>query len=118
MKYYELSKKLDSIETRSAWDRGIVHYANVLLDCVDPMEEVAENLERVLLNGAEDWEQYSWGGCAYVDNESIAKLLCTPSEFKRKKGGKLKPNSKEEWLDTQARACLQACILLEKLARD
>lgn len=114
MKYYELSEKLDNLKTRSAWDKGVKHYADVLLDCVDPMEEVSENLEKTLLNGAKDWKQYSWGGSAYVDNESIAKVLCTPSEFKKKK---LRPNSKEEWLDTQARACFQACRLLEKLAR-
>ena len=117
MKYYELSKMLDDVNVRSAWDKGVKHYADVLLDCVDPMEEVSENLEVTLLNGAKDWKEYSWGGCAYVDNESIAKVLCTPSEFKKKKGGELKPNASEEWLDTQARACFQACRLLEKLAR-
>lgn len=117
MKYYELSEMLEDVNARSAWDKGVKHYADFLLDCVDPMEEVAENLEKVLLNGAKDWHEYSWGGCAYVYNRNIAKVLCTPSEFKRKKGGALKPNSSEEWLDTQARACFQACKLLEKLAR-
>ena len=115
MKYYELSGKLESIKTRSAWDKGVKHYADVLLECVNQMEEVSENLEVTLLNGAKNWEQYSWGGCAYVDNESIAKVLCTPSEFKRTKGGKLKPNANEEWLDTQARACKQAFQLLKDL---
>ena len=118
MKYYELMEKVDNLNPRSAWDKGVKHYADLLLDCVDPMEEVAENLEKVLLNGAEDWKQYSWGGCAHIYNSNIAKVLCTPSEFKRKKHGELKPNASEEWLDTQARACLQACRLLEKLARD
>lgn len=117
MKYYELMEKVDNLKTRSAWDKGVAHYAGMLLDCVDPMEEVAENLKEVLLNGAKDWHEYSWGGCAFVYNRSIAKVLCTPSEFKKKKGGELKPNSSEEWLDTQARACAQACRLLEKLAR-
>lgn len=116
MKYYELSEMLEDVNARSAWVKGVKHYADVLLDCVDPMEEVSENLEKTLLNGAKDWKEYSWGGCAYVDNESIAKVLCTPSEFKRTKGGKLKPNANEEWLDTQARACFQACKLLEDLA--
>ncbi len=117
MKYYELMEKVDNLNPRSAWDKGVKHYADLLLDCVDPMEEVAENLEEVLLNGAEDWKQYSWGGCAHIYNSNIAKVLCTPSEFKRKKHGELKPNASEEWRDTQARACLQACRLLEKLAR-
>lgn len=117
MKYYELMEKVNNLKTCSAWDKGVAHYAEVLLDCVDPMEEVAENLKETLLNGAKNWPEYSWGGCAYIDNESIAKVLCTPSELKKKKGGKLKPNSGEEWLDTQARACFQACRLLEKLAR-
>ena len=47
MKYYELSEKLDDIKARSAWDKGVKHYADVLLDCVDPMEEVAKTWKKL-----------------------------------------------------------------------
>lgn len=111
-------EKVNNVKAHSAWDKGVAHYAEVLLDCVDPMEEVSENLENTLLNCAKDWHEYSWGGCAYIDNESIAKVLCTPSEFKKKKGGKLRPNATEEWLDVQARACSQAYRLIKTFAKE
>lgn len=34
--------------------------------------------------------------------------LCTPSELRRTHNGERRPNSREEWLDTQARALYQA----------
>ena len=46
----------------------------------------------------------------------IAKRLGT-SEFKKSKNGESNPNSREEWLDVQARALTQAEILIIRLAR-
>lgn len=42
----------------------------------------------------------------------IAELLCSPSELKRKKYGERRPNSREEWLDVQARALAQAAACI------
>ena len=101
---------------RSAWYRGVTAYA---LDLVEELEERIKRegrepesraeLTEWLLNGADSWSAYSWGDCSYVYDSNIAERLCTPSEFKRKRGGELKPNSREEWLDVQARALSQAC---------
>jgi hypothetical protein len=60
------------------------------------------------LNGAKDWSQYSWGGCSLIYDAAIARRLCTPSELKKTRNGERRPNSNEEWLDTQARALNQA----------
>lgn len=38
----------------------------------------------------------------------IAAALCTPSELKKTRNGDRRPNSREEWLDVQARALRQA----------
>ena len=46
----------------------------------------------------------------------IAKRLGT-SELKKSKNGENKPNSREEWLDTQARALTQAERLIIRLAK-
>ena len=73
----------------------------------DP-ETVAE-LKAWMLNGATDWREYSWGGCSLIYDGDIAERLCTPSELKKTRGGERRPNSREEWLDTQARALYQAC---------
>ena len=94
---------------RSAWNRGVYDYAFMLLDDRNDVKEFHEtDLKEVLLNGASSWHEYSWGGCSLVYDEDIAKALCTPSELKRRDYGRLKPNSREEWLDVQARALFQA----------
>lgn len=111
-------QNLTKMSTRSAWNRGVNEYAGELLDSLeeaieggyfDPDDLAAPKLvTRALLNGAQDWGQYSWGGCSLIYNRDIAARLCTPSELKRTHNGERRPNAKEEWLDTQARALRQA----------
>ena len=61
-----------------------------------------------MLNGAQDWNKYSWGGSSLIYDGDIAERLCTPSELKKTRNGERRPNGREEWLDTQARALHQA----------
>jgi hypothetical protein len=71
-------------------------------------------VDRALLNGAADWNQYSWDGCSLCYDGQIAERLCTPSELKKTRHGERRPNSREEWLDTQARALFQASNRVKK----
>lgn len=110
-----LRKAADIIEARkdrSAWDKGVNAYALDLLDNLADLtpDDLAgpEAVRRALLNGADTWEQYSYGGCALIYDSDIAERLCTPSELRRCKGGDRNPNSRENWLDVQARALFQA----------
>lgn len=102
---------LEARKDRSVWDRGVTLYA---FDLLDHMEENAEywneceTVEKFFLNGARDWKQYSWGGCALCYDADIAIRLCTPSELKKTDNGNRRPNQCEEWLDVQARALYQA----------
>lgn len=115
-----MQKSIDCISPRSAWGRGVKLYACELLgslaECVEwahkngepsPLES-RETVRAALLNGAEDWSQYSWGGCALIYDGDIAARLCSPSELRRKRGGELPPNAAEDWLDVQARALRRA----------
>lgn len=98
----------------SAWKRGVQGYALGMLEDLDPDLDLRPGrTERALLNGAHDWAEYSWAGCALVYDEDIAKAVCTPGELTRTRGGRLRPNEAEEWLDVQARACFQACELVK-----
>ena len=116
-----LEKAMQTLEQRkdrSAWSRGVTAYA------VDMLQQItnyykggyisADDLatwataEAVALNGARDWDEYSWGGSALVYDGDIAAALCTPSELKKTRNGDRRPNSREEWLDVQARALRQA----------
>ena len=97
--------------SRSAWGRGVAEYTAELLENVEQInpdpQSVAE-LRAAMLNGADSWGAYSWGGCSLIYNHEIAERLSTPSELKRTNGGQWRPNKNEEWLDVQARALFQA----------
>lgn len=122
--YSDILAALEARKDRSAWDKGVTAYA---IDLLDQYQERAEferreaasrkELEEWLLNGASTWGEYSWGGSAQIYNGDIAKRLCNPSELKRTHNGERRPNSREEWLDVQARALAQAAKRLIDAAR-
>ena len=123
----ELRQAIEAEPARSAWDRGRKLYAMELLDDLDEAIEggyfdpanIADRtaLKAQLLNGAEDWSQYSYGGSALIYDGDIAERLCSPSEYKRSREGERRPNSREEWLDVQARALNQAANMIIRLAK-
>lgn len=101
---------------RSAWAHGVKAYALELLDNLaelnaDQFADLAA-VRAALLKGAQDWKQYSWGGCSLICNGDIAARCCTPSEYKRSHDGENAPSSCEAWLDVQARALSQAARLV------
>lgn len=101
LKIIEVEEK----KAKSAWDKGVIAYIYDLIDELDDYEEIhAYNLKEKLLNGAENWEDFSYGGCALIYDIDICERLCNNTEKKRTKFGKKMPNKKENWLDVQARA--------------
>ena len=121
----DVRKELENRKDRSAWDKGVTVYALELLDELEENREYNKadkylhplELKAELLNGADSWDAYSWGGSALIYDSDIAERLCTPSELKKTRNGERKPNSREEWLDTQARALFQASNRIIKAAR-
>lgn len=106
---------IHSRRDRSAWNKGVNLYAVDLLNDLEERcsyegrePETREELTAWLLNGAKNWRQYSEGACALICDCDIAERLCTPSELKRSRNGERNPNSRESWLDVQARALNQA----------
>lgn len=106
---------LGSRRDRSAWDRGVTAYALEMLEGLEVEELFPRTVEKTLLNGVPTWRDYSWGGCALIYDADIAERLCCPSELRRTRGGKRRPNAAEEWLDTQARACFQAAQRIKRI---
>lgn len=122
------TQTLEQRKDRSAWDKGVTVYA---LELVGQLTDAAKDgyidmavmmaprvLRKAMLNGADDWSAYSWGGSSLIYNCDIAERLCCPSELKRTRNGARRPNSREEWLDTQARALYQAANRVYKALRD
>lgn len=129
MNFQKIRKEIRKTSGRSAWSKGVSHYALMLLDDLQDWNYAGKDirphssakicnreiLKKTLLNGADNWSQYSWGGCSFIYDEDIAKILCNPSELKKTKNGTRRPNAREEWLDVQARALYQACIKLQRI---
>lgn len=103
---------------RSAWDRGLIDYARQLLDGgimqdrgrgdAPAPDHITRQLAAWLMGGADSWREYSYGGCALIYDGDIARKLCAPWELRRTRDGARRPNSRETWLDVQARALGQA----------
>lgn len=114
----EIRNAIENENMKSAWSKGVKEYALEIIE--DAINYENENYEfcgspadkRMLLNGADNWIQYSEGGCSLIYNEDIAKRLCTPSELKRNKNGTRNPNKNENWIECQARALIQAYRLI------
>ena len=121
----EVRKELEARKDRSAWDRGVTVYALELLETLEENRRYNKadehlhplELNEELLNGAENWSLYSWGGSALIYDGDIAERLCTPSELKRNRNGERNPNARESWLDCQARALYQAARRIITAAR-
>lgn len=115
-----LKNGLENLNPRSKWLKAVKKDAINLIDWLeynnaDLSRIELEGLEKVLLNGARDWSQYSWGGNARIYNIDIAEAYCTPSELKRCNDGLNSPNRHEDWLDVQARALYQAMQLIKNV---
>lgn len=122
--FEKMIAELEARKDRSAWNRGVNAYA---LELVKELEHRAEyegrnpeagkECREWMLNGADDWNAYSWDGLSLIYNGDIAERLCSPSELKKTRDGECRPNSREEWLDVQARALFQACNRVARLYR-
>ena len=117
-----VAAKVEQTKTRSAWSRGVKEYAEELLD---ELREGVEGgyieawelsnrrlMEKAMLNGADDWRQFSEGGCSLCYDGQIAERLCAPWELRKTDNGRKDPNSRETWIDVQSRALFQAAQLV------
>ena len=119
MRKNELLEAINNSKARSAWDKGVKLYAYELVEALEVGEipQDKAELKSLLLNGAADWKQYSWGGCSLIYDCDIAERLCCPSELKKTKGGELAPGYGREWLDVQGNALLQAYYVICDIVR-
>lgn len=115
------------IKKPSKWAEAVKEDAVFLLENFAEWhgEDAAFSKDNVkeLLNGAANWNQYSYGGNALVYDTDIARHYCTESELKKIRlidygngsySNPNPPNSKETWLDVQSRALYQASELIKK----
>ena len=120
----ELRKLVEEIPNTSAYKRGIKKYTDELLDNLEEMARIYKRLpkdenelESWLLKGAMNWENYSYRGYSLKFNRQIAERLCTPSELKKKDGGRLAPSRHDNWFNEQAKALNYACLRIKSKFR-
>lgn len=120
-----VSNEVMNNKARSAWSKGVKAYALDILAsfeesrqwCEANGESVPELDEVTALNGAKDWDAWSYGGLGLVYNAYIAERLCTPSELKKLDGGARVPAGAATWCDIEARAARQAWRMIAEAVR-
>ncbi len=110
----EIYEAIHAVHARSAWEKGVICYADELLAAYlegrglsldDIRTRIGKISEADLLRGAPSWERYSRGGMALISNEDICRRLCAKATFKKKQRGQAPPSTREsDWLDVQAAA--------------
>lgn len=113
----DLIKQIEQWKPRSAWDKGVKELMFMIVehecrDFIDDFKTIDTHKIDELISLAKEW---SYNGELWIYDQQLAEQFCTPSELKRVKGGKFPPNSKEQWVDLQARACYQAFVRLRDL---
>ena len=123
-------EKVMATSPRSAWCRGVKAYAVELLEeiqeAIDWNEEhgkgaesyTPSELEKLALNGARNWTEFSEGGCALVYTADIVERLCTPSEIRMFRDGKRSVLFRCHCLEWQSRALWQAFRLILDAVRE
>lgn len=116
----ELRIAIENEKARSAWSKGVKVYALELIEEWEEGREVHGSPmdKKDLLNGADSWKRFSFGGYSLIYDGDIAERLCTPSELKVTRNGERNPNGQESWLDVQTRALFQACNMIMRLAKE
>ena len=115
MKKQELTKKLEELKIRSAWMRGVVEVAEMIIEKIETEEIKAEEIEAIAKDGAASLKQAVYGGCYLIYDQQIAETFCNKSELIKTKNGLRYPNKSENWLDVQHRGLIQAVRLLKEL---
>lgn len=111
IKTVQLRNKVNNMQANGEWENGVKKYANLLLDelvqrsDLDNALACSESLEKALLSGAMDWEQYSAGGLALAYDDDIADML-----------GAAVSNQPDwiqvDWIHVQAQALQEAADLI------
>lgn len=125
---YAVNETYKNIEAefkpRSKWGHGVKDTALALLDSLDMPKTVLpghfESRRALLLNGADNWWEYSYRGRALVYNVDIAARFFTTSEIRRYMADGHDASMAfrgESMLDLQARALRQAECVISQYAR-
>lgn len=98
---------------RGIWRRGVKTAALELLGEFHGRRVHLGDIRRTLLDGSQDWHEYSAAGKALGRDEDIARRYLTPRRFECWCSG---THPRIDLVMMQARALHEACELIEKTA--
>jgi len=102
-------EELEHFPCSSAWEKGVRDYAiDMFLGVAEYKRTwISDISEKELLDGEDNWLEYSHNGCALVYDKNIRDALC-PDE----------PLDSRDWIDTQAVALLEAAELILRVVNE
>ena len=113
------SKNFGSFFSRSAWEQGVKEYAREILEYPNFQGKEEFNkltLEKRLLNGAQNWKEYSEGGCSLIYDGEILERLTPPGNLERvKRYNKNHPSGTWCISDVQVRALTHAYFKISRM---
>ena len=92
MNIKQLENEIEKEKVNSAWSKGVINYCFEIIDNIkdsyyyhgeDLKNLDFKSLQKMALNGADDWNHYSWGGCSLVYSRDILAALFSPSIVKK-----------------------------------
>lgn len=120
MKKSKLIAEIKKQPCRGQWGKGVRAYKLELVEALPENVPEPDKAIEIMLNGADDWKHYSYGGSALVNNEDIARRLCTERALKVNHYGNRPPNKRngDSWLDIQANALIRAAEEIVELINE
>lgn len=130
MTYQDIMIQLNGYSPKSFWDDGIWSYANAILESVDndkfyeSIPGTREELEKVLLDGFNTWEEYSDNGMSLTIDDDIMDRLCGTTSLiyreddvkRANKAHIIMTTTKVDWMSIQVKALYQAFDMIARNA--
>ena len=117
-----LLKDLDHATKKK--DKAVFQYALELMDTYnyrankEGRDAVATpELEKWLLEGADDWSQYSYGGCSLIATYDIIERIGTDKQLRKYEEDGCAWHDSEGWLDDQTKYLIKAKTRIIKYYR-
>lgn len=114
----QVSEKLNALKPRSAWGKGVIAYADMLLTRYKDELMVCEEPKSfdldMALNGASDWLHFSQSAMGLAYPDAIRTTLLPPAKAKKREG-KDGPCPGISWYEFEAQALKYAYMLLTDL---
>ena len=117
----EIYNAICAISARTCWEKGVICYADELLEayldskCLslnDIHVRIGKISEADLLRGADSWQQYGEMGRAFIWDRDICLRLSTKYQIQKTERGQKQPLRGGTWKELQVKALGEAAQIV------